>query len=43
MRFGFCTPRNGISDFMYACIAGALSGFARAASPARIASIIAVA
>ena len=38
-RPGFWTPRNGISDFMYARMPAALSGFARASSSRRTASI----
>ncbi len=31
VRSGLATPRNGISDFMYACIAGARAGIGRGA------------
>jgi hypothetical protein len=36
-RGGVATPRYGIADFMYACICGALTGSASAASPSRTA------
>ena len=39
VRACFCTPRNGISDFMYRCISGALAGSACARSAARISAI----
>ena len=44
VRAGFCTPRNGISDFMYACMSGAFVGIgAGGERRLRITSIIAAA